>query len=288
MAPDWWDIPTEFLNTRTKEASAQFERVMCQVWHYELLNLLHLPFMLHAARDRRYEYSRISCLDASRNLIKRWIAIRESRTSLLLSKLLDFQAFTAATSLLLGLLSRGVSTGSDDSMRERYADSELIDLVIQNFERSLHDDGGKSVSLQSISVIRTLQRVLRNEEDHCSLCIEIPFFGVIQLSHSGTVQPVEGERLLGGNSSSISQVDLIPAPPAVENSSSFAYELGGEYADSHARESNTVLQFSDEHFQIPQTMGIQDGSHVEWPWGDSEMLFFDSLVNTDLVGNWTL
>lgn len=284
MPPDWWSIPTEFLDIRTKEASAQFERVMCQVWHFELVTLLHIPFMLHAARDRRYEYSHISCLDASRNLIKRWIAIRGSRTSLLFSELLDFQAFTAATTLLLGLL--GASTSRDDLLRERHADSELIEMVIQNFERSAHNGSGKSVSAQSISVIRLLQRVLHKEEPHGSLYIEIPFFGVIQASHGGAVQPVEGERLLGANSSSTSRVDSIAAPSAIENS--LGCELEDRCNDGDARENDTVLNFLDEHFQFPQRMSIQDGSNVEWPLGDSDMVFFDSLVDTDLLGSWTV
>lgn len=77
---------------------------MCQVWHFELATLLHLPFMLRAADDRRYEHSRVSCLNASRSLIRRWLAIRESHETFYFSNLIEFEVFTATTTLLLGLL----------------------------------------------------------------------------------------------------------------------------------------------------------------------------------------
>ncbi|KKK26767.1 hypothetical protein ARAM_000364 [Aspergillus rambellii] len=136
MPAAWWEIPRTILNTRTKEASAQFERIMCQIWHFELATLAHLPFMLRAATDRRYEYSHISCLDASRNLIKRWIAIHQSpRTTLVFSNLLEFQTFTAATTLVLGLLAPQRRSTDPDVLQARLDDSQLVETVLESFER---------------------------------------------------------------------------------------------------------------------------------------------------------
>ncbi|KKK19590.1 hypothetical protein AOCH_001311, partial [Aspergillus ochraceoroseus] len=247
MPAAWWEIPRTILNTRTKEASAQFERIMCQIWHFELATLAHLPFMLRAATDRRYEYSHISCLDASRNLIKRWIAIHQSpRTTLVFSNLLEFQTFTAATTLVLGLLAPQRRSTDPDVLQARLDDSQLVETVLESFERLPRQGrgGGMTVSAQSVSVIRTLQRFLHHGTASDRLRLEIPFFGVILIAGSGAVQPLQGERILGGNAG---------------HGSSSSSSLDPDGVDSSA-----------------------------WTFEESDMIFFDSLVNTDLEGNWML
>lgn len=278
---------------------------MCQIWHFELATLVHLPFMLRAATDRRYEYSHVSCLNASRNLIKRWISIREIHDTLLFSNLLEFEAFTAATTLLLGLLSPQTST-NQEVLQERYEDSQLIETIIQNFERLKQHGAGMSVGTQSISVIRTLQRFLHGENLSDRLRLEIPFFGVIRIARSGAVQPLEGDRIVGANacqntsflgasqstmSSSMTRTDCTPNFISRPRKEMFREMLGDEesYAGNGVGREDTTLQISGGHFQLPEASGIQDGLDTsEWSFQESDMIFFDSLVNTDLVGNWTL
>ncbi|KAL2842387.1 hypothetical protein BJY01DRAFT_264507 [Aspergillus pseudoustus] len=313
MPPDWWDIPTDISNSRTREAPAQFERIMCQIWHFELATLLHLPFMLRASNnhDRRYEYSHILCLNAARELIKRWISIRENRAPLLFSNLLEFQAFTAATTLLLALLGPEIST---THQQERYEDSQLVERVVQNFELTRHDAIGMSVSAQSILVIRTLQQFLQEGNPSERLRVEIPFFGVIRVARSGAVQPILGERLLGANSvrhqdgvsvlqpsSSSSTVTpsvtingrssptLMPRPSRKRAHQEIDENGEESCIDSRPRRGETLLHVSNNHFSIPDAPHIMGGvDTTEWSFEESDMVFFDSLVNTDLVGNWTL
>lgn len=304
MPSDWWEIPMNILNERTKEASIQFERIMCQIWHFELATLVHLPFMLRAATDRRYEYSHVSCLNASRSLIKRWVTIRASRTSLLFSNLLEFQAFTAAVTLLLGLLGAPKST-NQEILQEGYEDSQLVETVIDNFERFKQLDT-MTIGTQSISVIRTLQRFVQGGNASDKLRLEIPFFGVIRISRSGALQPLEGERVLGANGcqsssflrpaqstlpSFMTRIERIPNLMPQPNKQIPHEAVGKEesYAGSDVGRDDTILQFSGGHFQLPEASGIQDGFDTsEWSFQESDMIFFDSLVNTDLMGDWTL
>lgn len=74
MSSSWWEIPQAF--TSADDALIKFNRVWAQIHHYQLESLVHLPFMLRAATDRRYEYSKSSCLRASRELIRRWLYFR--------------------------------------------------------------------------------------------------------------------------------------------------------------------------------------------------------------------
>lgn len=134
--------------------------------------------MLLGATDRRYEYSRTSCLDASRKLIKRWLAIRMSQRSFYFSNLLEFEAFTAATTLLLGL--QGPQRSTDpDALQVRADDAELVETAVQNFERLKQEGSGMSVGDQSVLVIRTLQSFLQGRHISENLRFEIPFFGTI-------------------------------------------------------------------------------------------------------------
>ena len=304
MSPAWWELPINLLKDRTREASVQFERIMCQIWHFELAILLHLPFMLRAVTDRRYEYSYVCCLDASRNLIKRWISIRDSQSTLLFSNLLEFQAFTAATTLILGLLGPS-KTMSQEILQERHEDNQLVETVVQNFERLKQHGIGMSVDTQSISVIRTLQRFLRGESPSDKLRLEIPYFGIIHIARSGAVQPIEGERILGANacqnSSSLrhGQSTMVHSMITTDRNSAFDSNSRGEKAQERVRNEeinadngsngDTILHFSGGHFQVPDTSDIQNCLDIgEWSFEDTDMILFDSLVNTDLVGNWTL
>ncbi len=87
--------------------------------------------MLLGATDRRYEYSCTSCLDASR---KFWLTIRMIERSFYFSNLLEFEAFTAATTLLLGFLGPQRST-DPDPLQVRADDAELVETVVRDFEK---------------------------------------------------------------------------------------------------------------------------------------------------------
>ncbi|PWY82584.1 hypothetical protein BO83DRAFT_434221 [Aspergillus eucalypticola CBS 122712] len=305
MPATWWEVPTQISSQRTAKASQEFERLMCHIWHFELEHLLHLPFMLRATTDRRYEYCRVSCLNACRNLIKRWLAIRESRDAFYFSNLLEFEAFTAATSLLLGLLGPRNSIASNH-VQERQEDSQLVETVVRRFETQQQQGCGMQIGDQSISVIHTLQRFLHDESLSCSLRLQIPFFGTIKVTRSGALQPLEGERILGAStvrddhttrSAQLSgffssrTVDHTPnqASGPARHSPQGPVEHQCAPSPMAVPPNGTILQFFSDHLQLPEESSTQDIVGLsDWPYDESDTIFFDSLVNTDLVGNWTI
>ena len=307
MPSSWWDIPASAIEGRTDEASSQFERMMCQIWHFELATLVHLPFMLRAATDRRYEYSRISCLSASRGLIRRWLFIRETRTMTLFSNLVEFQAFTAAITVILGLLGPSHATTNLVVSRERYEDLQLVETVVQTLE-TLKDLGtGAHVVNQSISVIRKLQGTLRNDgKASGNLRLEIPHFGTISIARSGIVQSLDGERVLGANprsrgtavkvnNSSLQAQQSNPAaaetgvePTWMPESAAWSREYqssnkdGTTVNDDSARMESTVFQFTNSQFPTFETP-FQDYV-TERSWQEGDVIFFDSLFSADIEG----
>jgi hypothetical protein len=311
MPRNWWEIPTTVIDGRTKEGAAQFEQIMCQIWHFELETLVHLPFMLRAATDRRYDYSRISCLKASRGLIRRWMFMRAGYGKTFVSNLVEFQAFTAAITLLLGLLGPAHTITDPVVLKERYEDLQLVETVVQILE-GVKRFGTTSSSVhvvdQSISVIRTLQGVLRNEGNSSgNLRLSIQHFGTISIARCGTVQSLEGERMIGANPrSDLTSMEVNPlhqfgrsesTPSATEagsTSTSMPVPASQEYQSVNgdgeimngngAWMTNTVLQFTSSQFPTFEAQAMD--STTEWPFHESDIMLCDSLLNTDVEGNW--
>jgi hypothetical protein len=310
MPQGWWDIPTSRMVGRNDESYAEFERMYCHIWHFELQALVHLPFMLQTATDRRYEYSRLSCLRASRNLILRWMFIRSAYGKTLFSNLIEFQAFTSAITLLLGLLGCTNATTDPVAFKEREEDLQFVETVAQIFEGMKQYGGGVHVVNQSISVIRTLQGILREEENSSgSLCLAIPHFGTISIARGGAMQSLEGERILGANPRS--KASSLPVHQQLQSSRSNSthspaasgqawlpisaskeqqYQnmdgVAGSMDGSTAWPNNTVLQFTSTQF--PPFDAQTTDSTTGWPFLESDMMYFDSLLNTDVAGSWNL
>ena len=233
--------------------------------------------------------------------------LRSAYGKTLFSNLLEFQAFTASITLLLGLLGNTYTTTDPKDLKERENDLQLVETVAQIFEGMKQYGGGVHVVNQSISVIRTLQGILRGGVDSSgSLRLAIPYFGTISVARGGAVQSLEGERLLGATprsqapskaprplqssrfnsaqpTSSRSTWPSVPIPNAQTYQGLGANE---EYTNgSSGWPQDTVLQFTSTHFPT------LDAQVVDGPAGDSfqdsEMMFFDSLLNTDVAGNWS-
>lgn len=324
MPRTWWELPATVLTDRTEEAASQFDRLLCQIWHFELESLVHLPFMLRAATDRRYEYSRVSCLSASRGLIRRWMVIRQSHGSSFVCNIVEFQAFIAAVTLLLGILGPTFSTSDPVVLRERADDAALVETVVGILEELKEYGSGVHVVNQSISIIRTLQGILRNEGSASgNLKLSIPHFGTISVARSGAVKSLDGERILGAaprpdetvtslgvssilqggrhnsapsssSSPSINSRDSniangwkpmpLHTPPVVSGYDNMNGN-GGATSSNGAWSTQPILQFTSSQFPTLEKTGME-GATDEWPFQESDILLFDSLAYTDVEGNW--
>jgi hypothetical protein len=191
-----------------------------------------------------------------------------------------------------------------------------VERVIANFEKGstrhpASSSLANSVSAQGIQVIRTLQGFLQPGDPSDRLRLEIPFFGVIRVARSGAaVQAIQGERLLGATSghNTVLQNSTATTPPTVASSEAasvvgsalirrprkrtqqeMAVDEEEGYTDNSLGREEPLLHISNNHFHLPQPPDMLGGlDTVEWDFRESDMVFFDSLVNSDLVGDWTL
>lgn len=96
MPQTWWNVPKLDGKSRSRGVARHFNRLTTQMWYYQLETLLHLPFMLRATSERRYDYNKHTCLIASREVLALYITLRDAGNTQLMCRVVDFAAFIAA------------------------------------------------------------------------------------------------------------------------------------------------------------------------------------------------
>ncbi len=174
----WWDS----LSRPESPPSSIYSLIYIKLQYYSLCKMLHLPYMLKSSQDSRYEYSRLSALDACREMIYAYQTLRDnSDLALIICDLMDFQVFTGAVTLIVGLLSQ-------HSQSESYQDTNdwaLIHTVTQ------------SLKLVSESLECTVARQAFQLLEHLSFFrhgtysgpetyeVVIPMFGRVRIHYPG-------------------------------------------------------------------------------------------------------
>lgn len=304
MPKSWWELSapsTAAQFERSEEAAQQFDRALAQLWHYELEQLVHLPFMLRAGTDRRYEYSRLCCLDASRGVIQRWLFIRDKSKSNFACRIVEFQALTASITLLLGHMQPSQDIKGQQQLEQEKMDRTLINSVKQILEDS-HAESGDEVVLHSIEVLNTLLSIDLNDCNHntCNrngakignLKLRIPHFGTITLVRSpiNTVASTTASQPQNVDFDMNSTTASEPAWQKMSPSQSLSQSQPGM---QHQQQQPIVpyptpplLTFTSS--QVPPFLTGVEEVGPGWHFRDEDIVFFNSLLNTDLEleGNW--
>lgn len=78
MPAQWWLTPSFIPSSGDPELLDDTVRLMNQFSHLHLLIRLHLPYMLRASPEHRYDHSKITAITASRDILSRYLAFRTS------------------------------------------------------------------------------------------------------------------------------------------------------------------------------------------------------------------
>lgn len=209
VSSEWWLLP----RTSYKERSSGVDntgrlddamRLLVQITHYYLLLILHLPSALHICADV-HDYSRVTCVDSSRELLSRYIRLRRMKHPPFCCRSIDLCAFTACLALLVAHITRinhqqfgSASALAHQRLSDRATVEETIDIMLQISEAS------SDLSLQeSATMLRGLSTM---EEDAAmksrghptahmidsspstskrAMRTKIPFFGTVYITSSG-------------------------------------------------------------------------------------------------------
>ena len=207
----WWLTPN--LGIALTDPQALFwntRRMFAQVLHYNLLNQLHLPHMLRSSSaDRKYEFSRITCVNASREVLSRFIALRSFNGIAYSCRTVDFLALMAAMTLLLAHLDSHSSEAENLLAHQYQSDRAMIEQVQENM-KEVNRINSDILSAQSANLLRRLLTIEVETADsypHCDrmvsvqeagteaalphqdgdavVSVHIPYFGIIKIAREG-------------------------------------------------------------------------------------------------------
>ncbi|KAL1876260.1 hypothetical protein Daus18300_002888 [Diaporthe australafricana] len=210
LAPNLGAAPTDsqslFWNTR---------RLFAQLLHYNLLNQLHLPYLLRSSsgESSRHDYSRATCVNASREVLSRFVVLRSFNGIAYSCRTVDFLALMAAMTLLLAHLDGGLSDADNLLAHQYHSYRAMIEQVHENMQElsRLNSDAlsARSASLlgqlldieigpvgaNRVSVVETGTEAPQLDEDQdededAVVSVHIPYFGTIRIARAGISKEV--------------------------------------------------------------------------------------------------
>ncbi|KAI0144741.1 hypothetical protein BJ166DRAFT_77211 [Pestalotiopsis sp. NC0098] len=225
MPPQWWLMPDlAFSSGDGMQVFRDTVRITTQFTHYTLLLHLHLPYVLCSSDDQRYEQSKINAATASREILVRYLAIRDSDPTSFYCRGIEFIAFIACTVLSLAHIQahcrpsvsgehnfhqiRGASFAY--LKHQRLSDRGIMERVLESMDRMVESSDDRIAS-KIAGIIRPLLAIeakaahgshyetrsclgMKEEDLECngSLCeddsllhIYIPNTGTVDIEHCG-------------------------------------------------------------------------------------------------------
>ena len=156
---DFWISPNYDGPDHGQAAFWRTLRGMNQVKHYSLLNALHLPYLLREDPGGKYEHSKVACLMASREILRRYNSFRGSRPILSCCRPLDFVALLASLTVMVAQMNTNRPNMTFSFLKhQRPTDRALIEQVLVTMDRvaQVNDD---AMTYQSACLLRRLMHI---------------------------------------------------------------------------------------------------------------------------------
>ncbi|KAE8148693.1 hypothetical protein BDV25DRAFT_157825 [Aspergillus avenaceus] len=201
----WWLAPKfDIASTDLQAVFWDTRRLVVQICHYNLLNQLHLPYMLRpSSAESKSVYSRITCVNASREVLSRYISLRSFNRIAYSCRTVDFLALMAAMALLLAHMDSR-RDGAGNLLANQYlGDRGMIEQVQENMN-DINRLNSDELSAQSAGLLKALLAIDMEKEngrvsvgqagsegvmqqDEAGLKgvvrVHIPYFGIIRIAH---------------------------------------------------------------------------------------------------------
>lgn len=195
MDDEWWTEPVlDPFEGKEHNLGLMF-RLFRQTQHYDLLIHLHLPYMLQSPPENQLNYSKETCVRASREVLKRFVSFRTLYNSAWSCRHIDYSALVAAMTLLLSYLRQGdallVPTATSE---ERSADRKLIEKVRERMHHLAVVNRDK-LSQESAEIVGQMKSILDSvdwpqmarSDPNCHdfglkcLQLNIPYLGTVNI-----------------------------------------------------------------------------------------------------------
>jgi hypothetical protein len=207
MPSTFWQ-PSNFagLHMDSMDAFLETRRTMDNMFYYTLVNQLHLPYLLWPSHSHQSIYSRIACVNASRELLNREIAVRTFNPITACSRIGDFMALIAGMTLMLAHIVSHCHKEIDNLLlHQRLNDRATVERALECMKSmsELRDDvlaAKCALLLQDLLAVEadaaqgqsyrahTLQGTNGAQgDDHNVLLINVPYVGTIKIAREGII-----------------------------------------------------------------------------------------------------
>ncbi|CAJ2504797.1 Uu.00g121910.m01.CDS01 [Anthostomella pinea] len=211
----WWLTPNLGNNANDDEALFwDLKQLITQMSHYNILNQLHLPYMLRSSDQHNHEHSRIACVNASREILSRFVVLRSFHRIAFNCRTSDFVALMASMTLLLAHLdSRRPSSQTGNLLAHKYLSDRAMMEQVQESMQEVSNLGDDVFSAESDDLLRRLLAIDAEAADgHTGpaeavtaqahgveaapnsenegrgvVCVNVPYFGIIKIAREGTI-----------------------------------------------------------------------------------------------------
>lgn len=149
----WW-LPPEPLSITgdSMEAFKETLRLMYQLTHFHLLAQLHLPYVLLTSNDRKYDYSKMTAINASREILSRFVLYFDSSSNCSsYCRGIDFLTFIASMTLCIahikghcqrhaGVMNNETTSVFQFLVHQRPQDIGFIERIMESMEHKTTRD----------------------------------------------------------------------------------------------------------------------------------------------------
>ncbi|KAH7313711.1 hypothetical protein B0I35DRAFT_462021 [Stachybotrys elegans] len=216
----WWELPQVSAGCDDRNVVASLQ-LKIQTRHYLLMIMVHLPYLLRDGEGRRYEYNRLTCMQASRAVLARFLEFRSVFTEPVASRDVDYAALIAAMTLLLGYL-RQVNRGPE-KQAEMDRDRDLA-VAVRDRMQSMATQSKEPdrLSSESADTITELLPILRppSEHDVRDMQLNVPLLGTVNLNPhletGGTCENPSLSVLVNDGMEQDHMMDYAPFPSCAE------------------------------------------------------------------------
>ncbi|KAI0851289.1 hypothetical protein F5Y00DRAFT_19166 [Daldinia vernicosa] len=190
VGAEWWQPvkPPDTTTATSKELIDAHTHVMMQMNHYHLLTLLHLPYFIRDPKERRWDYSKTTCLHASRKVLEAYLVFRHLTDAAGACRHTDYGALTASMTLLLGYLDPKLRSRDPQTSYQRSADRKLV-LAVRNVMQEVAERDDDKLSRETSDIITRLLPLTDVDLTASSsssldapVRLEIPYLGTININ----------------------------------------------------------------------------------------------------------
>lgn len=185
MPAAWWELPGD-----ADADDGSISTLMLQSRHYNLVMMLHLPYILRP-REPRFAHSKASCLAASREVLARYSLFRSLYARRMSCRHMDFFSLVASMTLVLGYL--GAREEGPGEWERRVADRRLVEEVRMKMKEQAAMAGDKMTG-EAAEVVGQLMPIIDRGVSTCAEAREAVRKGLrLKIPYLGTVSIADGD-----------------------------------------------------------------------------------------------